>query len=83
MSKARDISRFGDERGIGEPTSTAGDPGALFASVSTTATVTSDTTLSTGGPYFFFKEKNLDVETGINLTVGLDKNLVVDSLLLP
>jgi hypothetical protein len=82
MSKARDISRFGDERGIGEPTST-GDPGSLFASVSTTATVTSDTTLSTGGPYFFFKEKNLDVETGINLTVGLDKNLVVDSLLLP
>lgn len=82
MSKARDISRFGDERGIGEPTST-GDPGALFASVSTTATVTSDTTLSTGGPYFVFKEKNLDVETGINLTVGLDKNLVVDSLLLP
>jgi len=82
MSKARDISRFGDERGIGEPTST-GDPGSLFASVSTTATVTSDTTLSTGGPYFFFKEKNLDVETGVNLTVGLDKNLVVDSLLLP
>ena len=82
MSKARDISRFGDERGIGEPTST-GDPGSLFASVSTTATVTSDTTLSTGGPYFFFKEKNLDVETGINLTVGLDKNLVIDSLLLP
>ena len=82
MSKARDISRFGDERGIGEPTST-GDPGALFASVSTTATVSSDTTLNTGGPYFVFKEKNLDVETGINLTVGLDKNLVVNSLQLP
>ena len=82
MSKARDISRFGDERGIGEPTSTE-DPGALFASVSTTATVSSDTTLSTGGPYFVFTEKNLDVETGVNLTVGLDKNLVVNSLQLP
>ena len=82
MSKARDISRFGDERGVGSPVS-SGDPGALFASVSTAATVTSNTTLSAGGPYFFFKEKDLHVETGANLTVGLDKNLVVDSLLLP
>ena len=51
--------------------------------MSTAATVTSDTTLSAGGPFFVFQEKDLHIETGINLTVGLDKNLVVDSLQLP
>jgi len=82
MSKARDISRFGDERGVGSPIQT-GDPGGIFASVSTTATVTSDTNLSSGGPYIVIQEKDLHVETGINLTVGDGKNLVVDSLQLP
>jgi hypothetical protein len=82
MSKARDISKFGDERGVGSPVS-SGDPGAIFASVSTTATVTSDTNLSSGGPYIVIQEKDLHVETGINLTVGDGKNLVVDSLQLP
>lgn len=82
MSKARDISKFGDERGVGSPVP-SGDPGAIFASVSTTATVTSDTNLSSGGPYIVIQEKDLHVETGINLTVGDGKNLVVDSLQLP
>jgi hypothetical protein len=40
MTKARDISRFGDERGVGSPVP-SGDPGGIFTIVSTAATVTS------------------------------------------
>ena len=82
MSKARDISKFGDERGVGSPIQT-GDPGSIFASVSTAATVTSNTDLSSGGPFIVAQEKDLHVETGIDLTVGDGKTLVVNSLQLP
>lgn len=82
MTKARDISRFGNERGIGLPVQT-GDSAGLFISVSTATTVTSNTTLSAGGPYFVAKEKSLDVEVGSNLTVDTGNTLVVNSLLLP
>jgi hypothetical protein len=82
MSKARDISKFGDERGVGSPVS-SGDPGGIFTSVSTTATVTSNTNLSSGGPFIVAQEKDLHVETGIDLTVGDGKTLVINSLQLP
>ena len=82
MSKARDISKFGDERGVGSPLQ-SGDPGGIFTSVSTAATVTSNTNLSSGGPYIVAQEKDLHVETGVDLTVGDGKTLVVNSLLLP
>jgi hypothetical protein len=82
MTKARDISRFGDERGVGSPIQ-SGDPDGIFTSVSTVATVTSNTNLSSGGPYILAQEKDLHIETGIDLTVGDGKTLVVNSLLLP
>jgi hypothetical protein len=82
MTKARDISRFGDERGVGSPVP-SGDPGGIFTSVSTASTVTSNTNLSSGGPYILAQEKDLHVETGIDLTVGDGKTLVINSLQLP
>jgi hypothetical protein len=82
MTKARDISRFGDERGVGSPVP-SGDPGGIFTIVSTAATVTSNTNLSSGGPFIVAQEKDLHVETGVVLTVGDGKTLVVNSLLLP
>jgi hypothetical protein len=82
MSKARDISKFGDERGVGSP-GPSGDPGGIFTSVSTASTVTSNTNLSSGGPYILAQEKDLHVETGIDLTVGDGKTLVINSLQLP
>jgi hypothetical protein len=82
MTKARDISRFGDERGVGSPVP-SGDPGGIFTIVSTAATVTSNTNLSSGGPFIVAQEKDLHIETGVDLTVGDGKTLVVNSLLLP
>ena len=43
MTKARNISRFGDDKGVG---SAVGDTNKIFASVSTASTVTSSIRLT-------------------------------------
>ena len=85
MTKARDISEYGGEKGIGNP---VGDANEIFSWVGTAVTVTSNLTLDTSnsgpsGSYVFIREPQLDIETGIGLTVGSGRILIVDSMNLP
>jgi hypothetical protein len=71
--------------GTGEPT---GDVDELFNFVSTAATVTANITFDTtnagaSSSYVLISQSEMHIETGIALTVGSGKSLVVNSLILP
>jgi hypothetical protein len=80
MTKARNISRFGDNKGVG---SALGDTNKIFASVSTASTVTSNIVLDSPGPFIVAQEKELHIETGIGVTVEVNRTLIVNSMLIP
>ena len=80
MTKARNISRFGDDKGVG---SAVGDTNKIFASVGTASTVTSNIVLDSPGPFIVAQEKELHIETGIGVTVEVNRTLIVNSMLIP
>lgn len=71
--------------GAGEPT---GDVDELFSYVSVAGTVTANITLDTSNSgasssYVLISQSEMHIETGIALTVGSGKALVINSLVLP
>jgi hypothetical protein len=71
--------------GIGKA---VGDTGNIFSYVSVAATVTENITLDTSNSgtsssYVLVSQSEIHIETGIALTVGSGKSLVINNVILP